>query len=474
MNGTVVANQILDQTAYRAAKFERAHHRKPCLATVLVGDDPASYTYVRMKANRCRTTGLDSQRHHLPQSVSTAQAVDLVAELAGNPAVDGILVQHPMPAQIDEAQVFEAITAAKDVDGVTRASFAAMALGGKGFQSCTPGGIMRLLDAYNVEPVGQRAVVIGRSSILGKPVGMMLLARDATVTYCHSKTRNLSAIVGEADIVVAAVGQPELVKGDWIKPGAVVIDAGYNPGNLGDVEYATAVQRARLITPVPGGVGPTTIAMLLAQTVDAAEQNAQQASPPLLTSSLSTPEGLGVRSLDGDDVEEMVARFTALGWDKPKALFQRYLDEQRAGLRAVRVATLGGQVAGYLTVVWHSDYQPFRQAGIPEIVDLNVYPDFRRRGVARALLAAAEHLAYADSGSTIGIGVGLGAEYGAAQRLYTSSGYLPDGCGVMYDSMPVNHGASVPIDDSATLMLTKPINPTRPGRDDEPQGSNNT
>lgn len=272
MDGTAVANRILNETRDRAAKFERSHGRKPCLATVPVGDDPASHTYVRMKANRCRTTGLDSQRHHLPQTACTTQAVELVTELARDNAVDGILVQHPMPAQIDERQVFEAITPDKDVDGVTHASFSAMALGGTGFQSCTPGGIIALLDAYGVEPAGQHAVVIGRSPILGKPIGMLLLARDATVTYCHSKTTNLSAVIATAEIVVAAVGRPELIKGDWIKPGAVVIDAGYNPGNVGDVEYRAAAERARLITPVPGGVGPTTIAVLLAQTVDAAER----------------------------------------------------------------------------------------------------------------------------------------------------------------------------------------------------------
>jgi methylenetetrahydrofolate dehydrogenase (NADP+) / methenyltetrahydrofolate cyclohydrolase len=224
-----------------------------------------------MKTNRCRTIGLDSQSHYLPDIATTTDAVALVSRLANNDTVDGILVQHPMPPQIDERQVFEAILPTKDVDGVTGTSFAAMALGNKGFKSCTPGGIMYLLDAYDVYIAGQRAVVIGRSPILGKPVGMLLLARDATVTYCHSKTTDLASMVREADIVVAAVGRPELIKGNWIKPGAVVIDAGYNPGNIGDVEYTAAARRARLITPVPGGVGPTTIAVLLAQTVQAAE-----------------------------------------------------------------------------------------------------------------------------------------------------------------------------------------------------------
>jgi methylenetetrahydrofolate dehydrogenase (NADP+) / methenyltetrahydrofolate cyclohydrolase len=270
IDGRAVANEILRDTADRASRFERSAGRKPCLATVLVGDDPASCTYVRMKTNRCRTTGLDSRAHHLAGDASTADVVALVAKLARDETVDGILVQHPMPLQVDERMVFEAISPAKDVDGVTSASFSTMALGGSGFQSCTPGGIMRLLDAYDVDPAGTRAVVIGRSPILGKPVGMLLLARDATVTYCHSKTTDLAAVVGEADLVIAAVGRPELVKGSWIKPGAVVIDAGYNAGNVGDVEYSAAAARARFITPVPGGVGPTTIAVLLAQTVAAA------------------------------------------------------------------------------------------------------------------------------------------------------------------------------------------------------------
>jgi methylenetetrahydrofolate dehydrogenase (NADP+)/methenyltetrahydrofolate cyclohydrolase len=238
---------------------------------VLVGDDPASHTYVRMKTDRCRSTDLDSRRHDLADDTTTDEAVQLVRGLSADDGIDGILVQHPMPAQVDERAVFEAIIPTKDVDGVTAASFAAVALGGPGFVSCTPGGIMRLLDAYDVDPAGQRAVVIGRSPILGKPMGMLLLARDATVTYCHSKTMDLPAVVGEADIVIAAVGRPELVQGRWIKPGAVVIDAGYNPGSVGDVAYAQAATRAGLITPVPGGVGPATIAVLLAQTVDAAE-----------------------------------------------------------------------------------------------------------------------------------------------------------------------------------------------------------
>jgi len=187
IDGARVANTILAQTHQRASDIVTALGRRPCLATVLVGEDPASHTYVRMKTNRCCTTGLDSRSHHLAASTTTGEAVALVRALSEDPGVDGILVQHPMPAHVDERAVFEAIAPGKDVDGVTQASFAAMALGGNGFHSCAPGGSMELLDAYEVDAAGLRAVVVGRSSILGKPVGMLLLARDATVTCCHSK-----------------------------------------------------------------------------------------------------------------------------------------------------------------------------------------------------------------------------------------------------------------------------------------------
>lgn len=272
IDGARVARTILIETRGRAADFESAIGRKPCLATILVGDDPASHTYVRMKTNRCRTTGLESRSHRVAAAATTREIVDLVTSLSADDDVDGILVQHPMPPHVDERAVFEAIAPSKDVDGVTMTSFAAMSLGERGFHSCTPAGIIHLLDAYDVDPTGLHAVVIGRSPILGKPVGMLLLARNATVTYCHSRTVDLPRIVADADIVVAAVGRPELIKGAWIKPGSVVIDAGYNPGNIGDVEYAAAADRARLITPVPGGVGPTTIAVLLQQTVRAAQR----------------------------------------------------------------------------------------------------------------------------------------------------------------------------------------------------------
>jgi methylenetetrahydrofolate dehydrogenase (NADP+)/methenyltetrahydrofolate cyclohydrolase len=274
MDGTALAARMLAETAARAAAFtERAGHA-PCLATVLVGDDPASATYVRMKQARSRKAGIASRHVELPATASTAQVVDAISELSSDETVHGILLQHPCPPQVDERAAFEAIHPAKDVDGVTLYSFATMSFDLPGFASCTPGGIMRLLDEYEVELTGKRAVVVGRSPILGKPIGMLLLARDATVTYCHSRTEALHEITREADILVAAVGKPRFIPGHAVKPGAVVIDAGYNPGNIGDVDFDTARDRAGLITPVPGGVGPMTIAVLLEQTVTAAERQA--------------------------------------------------------------------------------------------------------------------------------------------------------------------------------------------------------
>ncbi|HJQ48605.1 MAG TPA: bifunctional 5,10-methylenetetrahydrofolate dehydrogenase/5,10-methenyltetrahydrofolate cyclohydrolase [Amycolatopsis sp.] len=266
MSATAFAREIVDRAATRARELAR----KPCLATVLVGDDPASVTYVRMKQKRCAAAGIDSRHVALPASITTAELVAAITALSEDAGVDGVLVQHPVPGHLDERAAFEAIAPGKDVDGVTMHSFAAMAFGLPGFVSCTPGGIVRLLDAYDVDLTGTHAVVLGRSPILGKPAAMLLLARDATVTICHSRTADLPALVRQADVVVAAVGKPEFVRGDWIKPGAVVVDAGYNPGNVGDVAFDEIEPRASLITPVPGGVGPMTIALLLEQTVAAA------------------------------------------------------------------------------------------------------------------------------------------------------------------------------------------------------------
>lgn len=274
MDGTAVSKKLLADVAHRSRQFLETAGWRPCLAAVLIGDDPASVTYVKMKRNRCEKTGIDSRLVELPAATSTSEAVSAVERLSADPGVDGILVQHPVPPQVDERAVFEAIAPAKDVDGVTMHSFAAMAFGLPGLLSCTPAGIIRLLDAYQVDLAGKHAVIIGRSPILGKPVGMLLLARDATVTYCHSRTRGLPEMVASADVVVAAVGKSEFVRGDWLKPGAVVLDAGYNEGNVGDVAFDEALGRASLLTPVPGGVGPMTIAVLLDQTVTAAKRGA--------------------------------------------------------------------------------------------------------------------------------------------------------------------------------------------------------
>jgi len=271
MIGTDLAAEMVTKSAERAKVLQERTGVQPCLATVLVGDDPASATYVRMKQNRSKKAGIASRSVVLPAETTTDELVAEIHKLSSDPAVHGILLQHPVPAQIDERAAFEAIDPGKDVDGITLRSFAAMAFGDPGFRSATPGGIMRLLEAYDVPLAGAHAVVIGRSPILGKPVGMLLLASNATVTYTHSRTVDLPGVVRTADIVIAAVGKPNFVRGDWLKPGAVVVDAGYNEGNVGDVDFEEAAQVARLITPVPGGVGPMTIALLLEQTVDAAE-----------------------------------------------------------------------------------------------------------------------------------------------------------------------------------------------------------
>jgi len=245
------------------------------LATVLVGDDPASQVYVGHKQKACGEVGIRSFGHRLPATTSQPELVGLVRELAANPSVHGILVQLPLPKGLDPDAVIDAIPPAKDVDGLHPVNQGRLMAGVPGLRSCTPLGVMRLLDETGVELKGARAVVVGRSVLVGKPLALLLLERHATVTLCHSRTRDLGAEVGRADVVVAAAGQPGLVRGEWIAPGAVVIDVGTNrtpEGKLcGDVEFAVARERARAITPVPGGVGPMTVAMLLANTVTAAE-----------------------------------------------------------------------------------------------------------------------------------------------------------------------------------------------------------
>ena len=276
MDGKRVAREIMDAAKLRVDHVIAETGVVPCLATVLVGADPASVTYTQMKRKRCESIGMKSIKVELGEDTTTPQLVEAVTRLGADPAVHGILLQHPAPPQVDERAAFEAIPVAKDVDGVTYGSFAHMWFAREekqaGFASCTPGGIVRLMDAYDVEIEGKQAVVIGRSAILGKPMAGLLLERNATVTICHSRTRDLGEVVKRADIIVAAVGRPNFVQGGWVKPGAVVMDAGYNPGNVGDVDFEAVAPKASLITPVPGGVGPMTIATLIEQTVTAAER----------------------------------------------------------------------------------------------------------------------------------------------------------------------------------------------------------
>ena len=225
-----------------------------------------------MKGNACNRVGMASQRIEMPQQTTTEELLAKIAELNANPDVHGILLQHPVPEQIDERRCFDAIDIAKDVDGVTCLGFGHMVMGVPAYGSATPAGIMTILERYGIELKGKHAVVVGRSPILGKPMAMMLLNAHATVTICHSRTRNLEELVRQADIVIGAVGVPELLKGSWIKPGAVVVDAGYHPGGIGDIELSVAREHCAAYTPVPGGVGPMTIATLIAQTVAAAER----------------------------------------------------------------------------------------------------------------------------------------------------------------------------------------------------------
>jgi methylenetetrahydrofolate dehydrogenase (NADP+)/methenyltetrahydrofolate cyclohydrolase len=243
LDGKALARALEGELRIRVEKLQAAGAPTPILATILVGDDPASATYVKMKGNACRRVGMDSRRVALTGSTPTEQLLRAIDELNADPAVQGILLQHPVPKGIDERACFDRIRLEKDVDGVTSLGFGRMAMGERAFGSATPAGILRLLDHYGIELAGRRALVLGRSPILGKPMAAMLVNRDATVTVAHSKTRDLPDLVAEAELVVAAVGRPELVRGAWIRPGAVVVDAGYHPPGVGDVELAAAWDR---------------------------------------------------------------------------------------------------------------------------------------------------------------------------------------------------------------------------------------
>ncbi|WP_461521487.1 bifunctional methylenetetrahydrofolate dehydrogenase/methenyltetrahydrofolate cyclohydrolase FolD [Porticoccus sp.] len=273
LDGKAVAQQTEAELSERVALLkDKSNGQTLILATILVGGDPASATYVRMKQNACQRVGMESIAVEMPDTTTTEQLLAKINELNANPNCHGILLQHPVPEQIDERLCFDSIAPEKDVDGVTCLGFGRMAMGEFAYGSATPQGIMRLLAAYDIPLAGRHAVVVGRSPILGKPMAMMLLNADATVTICHSRTQNLPDIIRGADIVVGAVGKPEFIKAEWIKDGAVVVDAGYHPGGVGDIELAPLHDRVAALTPVPGGVGPMTINTLILQSVDAGEK----------------------------------------------------------------------------------------------------------------------------------------------------------------------------------------------------------
>ena len=244
----------------------------PTLATILVGDDPASETYVRMKQETCKRVGMESLAINLPKETSTEELLLKIDELNNDKKIHGILLQHPVPNQINERECFERISIEKDVDGVTCLGFGRMSMGLSAYGSCTPAGIMRILKFYDVDISGMNAVVVGRSPILGKPMAMMLLNKNATVTICHSRTEKLEDHVRNADLVVGAVGVPKLIKKEWLKKGAVVIDAGYHPEKCGDIDLDGIEEIASSYTPVPGGVGPMTINTLILNTMEAARK----------------------------------------------------------------------------------------------------------------------------------------------------------------------------------------------------------
>ena len=272
LDGKALA-QLAEEDIKASVTKLKENNITPTLATILVGVDPASATYVKMKQNACARLGMDSIAVELSKDTTTQELLDAIEKLNNNKSVHGILLQHPVPSQINERQCFDAINVEKDVDGVTCLGFGQMTMGEEAFGSCTPAGIMRILEHYKIEISGKNAVVVGRSPILGKPMAMMLLNKNATVTICHSRTANLQEHIQNADILVGAVGVPRLIKKDWIKNGAVVIDAGYHPAEkCGDIDLREIDSIASAYTPVPGGVGPMTINTLILNTLLAAQK----------------------------------------------------------------------------------------------------------------------------------------------------------------------------------------------------------
>jgi methylenetetrahydrofolate dehydrogenase (NADP+)/methenyltetrahydrofolate cyclohydrolase len=271
LNGKELAFQAEEDFKKRVSLIKNKSGIIPILATILVGNDPASETYVKMKGNACERIGMKSMKIELPQETSTSDLLKMIQNLNANEEVSGILLQHPTPPQINERLCFDEIKINKDVDGVTSLGFGKMTMLEKAYGSCTPYGIMRLLEYYKIPLSGKHAVVVGRSPILGKPMAMMLLNANATVTICHSKTEDLPSIVSKADIVVGAVGIPKFIKSEWIKDESVVVDAGYHPEKCGDIDLEGVISRSYAYTPVPGGVGPMTINTLIMQTLESCE-----------------------------------------------------------------------------------------------------------------------------------------------------------------------------------------------------------
>ena len=273
LNGKDLAFQAEEDFKKRVSKIRNNSGIIPVLATILVGNDPASKTYVKMKGNACERIGMKSIKVELPQETSTSDLLKTIQNLNDDEEISGILLQHPTPSHINERLCFDAIKLNKDVDGVTSLGFGKMTMLEKAYGSCTPYGIMRLLEYYKIPLSGKHAVVVGRSPILGNPMAMMLLNANATVTICHSKTEGLPSIISKADIVVGAVGIPKFIKSEWIKDNSVVIDAGYHPQKCGDIDLEGVISRSSAYTPVPGGVGPMTINTLILQTLESCENH---------------------------------------------------------------------------------------------------------------------------------------------------------------------------------------------------------
>ena len=266
-------SKISEESIKKKVQELSSKNIKPTLATILVGNDPASETYVKMKRNTCARVGMESIAVELSEETSTEELLETIRKLNNDKNVHGILLQHPVPSQIDERLCFDEIDIKKDVDGVTCLGFGNMSMGLEAYGSCTPAGIIRLINHHNLKVEGLNAVVVGRSPILGKPMAMMLLNMNATVTICHSRTLNLDSIIKNADLIVGAVGIPRFIKSEWIKKGAIVIDAGYHPEKCGDIDLDNIEDIASAYTPVPGGVGPMTINTLILQTLQSAERS---------------------------------------------------------------------------------------------------------------------------------------------------------------------------------------------------------